>query len=257
MLEYLTEHPVLFALLAVFLVIIIALIVLLAIELVRAKKKKQEAEASETPEVSETEKATADAPEAEKAPEAPAAAPEAAEEQAEPAEAKAVQEEPDKEEDMMKKPETKKPAVPAKAPAKAPAKKPAAEKPKAVATVAKKAAPVSGANGKWSVYKDGDRFGFSLVASNGEVMLESATTYSSLSGAKAGIKTYQTNISEGRLEVKETKNGYRVQILNKNGGLHAASADYKTRANCESAAESIKRWALSNVIVVEGEEERK
>ncbi len=109
--------------------------------------------------------------------------------------------------------------------------------------------PVSGANGKWAVFEDGGRYGFRLIASNGEVMLESATTYSSLGGALAGVKTYQNNIKAGRLAIKETKNGFRVQVFNARGGLLAASADYKTRPNTESAMESIKRWSATAVVV--------
>ena len=119
-------------------------------------------------------------------------------------------------------------------------------------TVTKKAEPVSkGANGgKWVIAPDErGRYGFRLYASNGEVMLESGTPYATLSSAKSGIRTYQTNIAADHLEIAETKNGaFFVQVLNARGGLLATSADYKTRSACASAAESIKRWAQTTTV---------
>lgn len=238
LINYIKEHTTLSVILLIVVLIVFALLVWLIVsEVLRAKKNKQrleqaKAQKAEAERAAETQTEET-APQAEE--EAPAAEPEAAQTQPQ-------------EEEMKK--ENAKAAAPKKTET-----KPAAKAAVPVKTPAKK--EVSGANGKWVITKDGDRFGFELVASNGEVMLESSISYSSLAGAKGGIKTYQTNIAAGRLEIKETKNGFRVQILNGSNALYAASADYKTRVSCESACESIKRWAATAVVVVEGEDEAK
>ena len=93
------------------------------------------------------------------------------------------------------------------------------------------------------------KYWFSLYAPNGQVMLESATPYATLSNAKAGIKTYQDNIAANHLEIVEHKNGdSQVQILNARGGLLATSSTYPSRAQAESALASIKRWAATTAI---------
>lgn len=245
LINYIKEHTTLSVILLIVVLIVVAILVWLIVsEVLRAKKNKQRLEQAKA-QKAEAERA-AETQTEETAPQTEETAPQA-EEEAPAAEPEAAETQPQEEE--MKK-ETAKAAAPKKTET-----KPAAKAAVAVKTPAKK--EVSGANGKWVITKDGDRFGFELVASNGEVMLESSISYSSLAGAKGGIKTYQTNIAAGRLEIKETKNGFRVQILNGSNALYAASADYKTRASCESACESIKRWAATAVVVVEGEDEAK
>lgn len=87
-------------------------------------------------------------------------------------------------------------------------------------------------------------------------MLKSSSPYASLQSAKAGIKTYQDNIAAGRLEVVETKKGnFFVQVNNASGRMLATSADYPNRSGCESALQSIKRWAQTSTIVQESEDE--
>ncbi len=165
-----------------------------------------------------------------------------------------------------KKPETKKPETKA-----APAKKPEpkatpAKKPETKATPAKKPEPkaapakkeAAGATGKWVIENVKGKYWLSLIAPNGQVMLESPTAYASLSSAKSGIKTYQDNIAAGRLEITEHKNGdEQVQVLNARGGLLATSSTYSSRSQAESALASIKRWAATTVIVESGENDKK
>ncbi len=115
----------------------------------------------------------------------------------------------------------------------------------------KKAEPqkVSAANGKWVIEEIKGKFWLSLIAPNGQVMLESPTAYASLSGARTGVKTYQDNISAGRLEITEHKNGdSQVQVLNGRGGLLATSSTYSSRAQAENARDSIKRWASTTAV---------
>ena len=88
-------------------------------------------------------------------------------------------------------------------------------------------------------------------------MLTSSVPYASLQSAKTGIQTYKTNIAKAEnVQIEETKSGsFFVRILNARGALLANSADYKSRSSCESAAESIKRWATTDAVeVAEGEE---
>ena len=145
----------------------------------------------------------------------------------------------------------KKPAAPAKKaePAKKDVKKPVKKaEPKAPAKKAE-APKVSSANGKWVIEEVKGEFWLSLMAPNGQVMLESPTAYASLSSARSGIKTYQENIAAGRLKITEHKNGdMQVQVLNGRGSLLAPSSTYSTRAQAESALASIKRWAPTTAV---------
>lgn len=155
-----------------------------------------------------------------------------------------------------KKPETKKPEAKkpeAKKETKAPAKK---SEPKVVTAPAKK--ETAGAAGKWVIDNVKGKYWLSLIAPNGQVMLESPTAYASLSSAKSGIKTYQDNIAAERLEITEHKNGdSQVQVLNARGGLLATSSTYSSRSQAENALASIKRWAATTVIKENGEEDKK
>ena len=114
----------------------------------------------------------------------------------------------------------------------------------------------SGVGGKWVIEEDKNgKFWFSLIASNGQIMLESATPYGSLANAKSGIRTYQDNIAADRLEIVEHKNGdFQVQILNGSKRLLATSSTYSTRAQAESTRDSIKRWSQTSVIEVKDEQ---
>ena len=120
----------------------------------------------------------------------------------------------------------------------------------------KKAEPpkISTVNGKWVIENVQGKYWLSLVAPNGQVMVQSPTSYASLSSAKSGIKTYQENIAAGHMEVTELKNGdSQVQILNGSGRLLATSSTYSSKAQTENALSSIKRWAPTKAIVVVGE----
>lgn len=247
--EYIKNHIPLTIVLAVIFVAIIVLVVFLAIEISR-KKRKSPAEAPVFAESAPAENTPTVVPAAETevpAVEAPQEEPAQKDEMAGfifvpvKKEKKTVAEAADnvQEETMKQEKKTKPAPVAAKKPAAKPAKKESI--------------------GKWVVYEE-DRggYGFKLVASNGEEMLKSSSPYASLSSAKSGIKTYQDNIAAGRLEVVETKKGnFFVQVNNASKRLLATSADYKTRVSCENALESIKRWAATTVIAVEGADDEK
>lgn len=151
-----------------------------------------------------------------------------------------TKEEPMEKKENVKKPEPVKKTEPAKS-----APKPAAP--------AKKQEPakVSAAAGKWVIEAIKGKYWLSLIAPNGQVMLESPTAYASLSSARSGIKTYQENIAAGRMEITEHKNGdSQVQILNGRGLLLATSSTYSTRTQAESALGSIKRWSVTEAVEV-------
>lgn len=233
--EYIKNNIVLTSIMAA----IVLLILILCIMLIVRSAKKSAAEKPETePAVPEKEEAEPAAPEP--------AAPE--KEEAEPATP-----EPAGSEKTEPKPEPEK-----EAPEKAKAKK-APKKPVPKAAPVKPVPKPGNASGKWVIFEE-DRggYGFKLVASNGEVMLTNSSPYVSLQSAKAGIKTYQDNIKAKRLEIIETKSGsFFVQINNAAKRLLATSSDYKTRTGCESAAESIKRWASTPIIVIEEPKQNK
>ena len=116
---------------------------------------------------------------------------------------------------------------------------------KAPAKSAEKKESVSFKDGKWLITKtESGKFTFSLYANNGEKMLP-GREYSSLASAKTGIETYKKNIAGGgSFKIVQTKMGdFIFHLLDSRGGLIAISADYKTRARCESAVESTKRFA--------------
>lgn len=138
------------------------------------------------------------------------------------------------------------PAKSAKAPAKAPAKTPAK-------APAEKKENISFKDGKWLVTKTEEgKFTFALYANNGEKML-SGREYSTLASAKSGIETYKKNINgAGSFKVVQTKTGdFIYHLLDARGGMIAISADYKSRATCESAIESTKRFAMVAPVDIE------
>ena len=79
--------------------------------------------------------------------------------------------------------------------------------------------------------------------------------YTTLSGAKSGIKTYKNNIEKGNFKIIQTKTGdFIFQLLNGSGQLLAFGEDYKTRARCENAIESTKRFAATASVEIVSED---
>ena len=262
-LNYLIANPVLAIVLGVVAVAIVVTVIVLIVKGCKNKKAKK-SQAEEKPIVAET---PAPAPVAEPV----AVTPAVEEKPAEPAET--VKEEP-KETAVTKEQPTQKAA--AKKPAQKKttvAKKPATEEakpqeakaeavkpttPKAEKAEAKKPTRY---NGKWVVYSlipDGveeeSTFYFELLASNGEKLL-SSEEYTSYNGAVAGIATYKANIEKGNFRITPSKKGdYIFKLLNGKNTLLCTGANYATRARCESAVESTKRFAATAQLV-EGVEE--
>ena len=110
-----------------------------------------------------------------------------------------------------------------------------------------------GYNGKWIVANttsaEGDvAYYFELFANNGEKLL-SSEEYTSYAGALNGIETHKKNIEKGNFRITLTKRGdYIYKLLNGNGQLLCLGEHYKTRRRCQSAVESVKRFATSPVV---------
>lgn len=89
---------------------------------------------------------------------------------------------------------------------------------------------------------------FELRASNGEKLLTSEE-YTTYSGALGGIKTHKLNIAKGNFKIMPSKKGdYIFKLLNGKNLLLCMGENYATRARCESAIESAKRFAATAII---------
>ena len=109
--------------------------------------------------------------------------------------------------------------------------------------------------GKWVLYRvytdvdtDDESYFFELRASNGEKLLTSEE-YSSYSGALKGIQTHKLNILHNNFRITLTKKGtYIFKLLSGKNSLLCMGENYPTKARCESAIESAKRFAETAVI---------
>lgn len=103
--------------------------------------------------------------------------------------------------------------------------------------------------GKWvlrkAVAEDGNEesYYFELRASNGQLLLTSEE-YTTLNGAKSGIATHKANIASGNIRPVLTRNGdYILKIYAGNGQLLCLGEHYATKELCQSAVDSVKRFA--------------
>ncbi len=105
-------------------------------------------------------------------------------------------------------------------------------------------------SGKWVVCRvvtnDGQEeqtYFFELHASNGEKLL-SSEEYTTYNGAIRGIETHKSNILKGNFRITLSKKGdYIFKLLNGKNMLLCMGEHYATKARCESAIESAKRFA--------------
>ena len=113
-------------------------------------------------------------------------------------------------------------------------------------------------NGKWIIVgrkgaNGEDLFYFELYANNGEKLL-SSEEYTSYIGAVNGIQTHKTNIEKDNFRIALTKKGdYIYKLLNGNGQLLCLGEHYKTKRRCESAVESVKRFAKNSPVLTDPE----
>lgn len=116
-------------------------------------------------------------------------------------------------------------------------------------------------SGKWVVVRmyeenneSNDGYFFELLASNGEKLL-SSEEYTSYTGAMKGIETHKSNILSGNFRITLSKKGdYIFKLLTGKNTLLCTGGNYPSRAGCESAIESVKRFAETAVIAEELQE---
>ncbi len=142
------------------------------------------------------------------------------------------------------------PAAKPESPAK-PAQKPVKAAEPASDEEAERRTPYSG---KWLIFKrDDGSFYFELRASNGEKLLGSID-YSSMQGAKAGIRTYKNNIAKDNFTIAQSKTGqFFFKLLSGSRQMLCTGETYSTRSRCENAVESVKRFAETAVVTVAAE----
>ena len=105
-------------------------------------------------------------------------------------------------------------------------------------------------SGKWVICRivtndnqDEQTYFFELHASNGEKLL-SSEEYTTYNGAIRGIETHKSNILKDNFRITLSKKGdYIFKLLNGKNMLLCIGEHYATKARCESAIESTKRFA--------------
>ncbi len=110
-------------------------------------------------------------------------------------------------------------------------------------------------SGKWTIFRlltdeadSEETYFFELHASNGEKLL-SSEEYTSYAGAVRGIQTHKTNIEKDNFKITLSKKGdYIFKLLSGKNMLLCMGEHYATKARCESAIESTKRFAKTAVI---------
>ena len=111
--------------------------------------------------------------------------------------------------------------------------------------------------GKWTVCRvitddktppEEETYFFELHASNDEKLL-SSEEYTTYNGALRGIETHRTNILKGNFKISLTKKGdYIFKLLSGKNLLLCMGENYPTKARCESAIESTKRFAQTAIL---------
>ncbi len=95
---------------------------------------------------------------------------------------------------------------------------------------------------------DEETFFFELRASNGEKLLTSEE-YTTYNGALSGIETHKANIARGNFKIVLSKQGdYMFKLLSGKNMLLCLGEHYATKARCESAIESTKRFAKTAIV---------
>lgn len=93
-----------------------------------------------------------------------------------------------------------------------------------------------------------EMFFFELRASNGEKLLTSEE-YTTYNGALNGIETHKSNIARGNFKITLSKKGdYIFKLLSGKNLLLCMGEHYATKARCESAIESTKRFAKTAIV---------
>lgn len=106
--------------------------------------------------------------------------------------------------------------------------------------------------GKWVILQKSDgAYYFELRASNGEKLL-SSIDYTTVSGARNGIKTHKNNILKNNIIISQNKKKqYFFRLLSGSKQLLCTGETYPTRSGCENAVDSVRRFAETALIVVQ------
>ena len=110
--------------------------------------------------------------------------------------------------------------------------------------------------GKWAVkHKGNNEYMAYLLASNGEVLLTSEV-YTTIEGAKTGIETIKKNIALDNFEVVRDKAGrFYYKLKTTANRLLCVGEVYASRQSCNSAIDSVKRFAPSAILIDKIEED--
>ena len=110
--------------------------------------------------------------------------------------------------------------------------------------------------GKWAIkHKGNNEYMAYLLASNGEVLLTSEV-YTTIEGAKTGIETIKKNIALDNFEVVRDKAGrFFYKLKTTANRLLCVGEVYASRQSCNSAIESVKRFAPSAILIDKIEED--
>lgn len=111
-------------------------------------------------------------------------------------------------------------------------------------------------SGKWAIkHKGNNEYMAYLLASNGEVLLTSEV-YTTIEGAKTGIETIKKNIALDNFEVVRDKAGrFFYKLKTTANRLLCVGEVYASRQSCNSAIESVKRFAPSAILIDKIEED--
>ncbi len=103
--------------------------------------------------------------------------------------------------------------------------------------------------GKWVIeIKSKNEYVAVLFSSNGQIML-SSEIYTTEEGARAGIDTIIRGIENGVFIIYENKNGnYYYKLKNAGNRLLCVGEIYKSKSQCQSAIESVKRIAKASTV---------
>lgn len=118
--------------------------------------------------------------------------------------------------------------------------------------VESEAKPKKTLSGKYKIYEENNGFKYTLLASNGQTLIESANSYTTKESCINGIKTIQKHIGDTPNIVDDKRGNYFFAIKS-NGKILAHSANYSSEQSAISAFNSFKNFANSTKIKIEDE----
>ncbi len=102
----------------------------------------------------------------------------------------------------------------------------------------------SKAVGKYEFDLEVDGFHFYLIANNGQILFDSPS-FTTLTGAINGMKTFKKTVAEGKFEIKVDKyNRYRFILGRKYYG-----ENYTSKEQCQKCVESVKKFAFNAKVI--------